>query len=184
MKKRIMAGIMATMMVLTMMQTTVFAESEETNKPSTETICEVSDDTPELSSSEEDVESGGKPGEADASFDTEDEQRDTTEGSSETDSETGKSDASLDIEDEEQVIGNAFVHEGEDAVVQRLTGELNVKDFDFLHGLSGGDVQSFRRELVGPGDAFDLVDEAAFELWLDIEISVKQFFRQTATESG
>ena len=130
MKKRIMAGIMATMMVLTMMQTTAFAESEETNKPSTETICEVSDDTTELSSQEEGVESGGKPGEADASFDTEDEQHAKTEESSETDSEkakidaavgtknderveteessetdsvTGKSDASLDIEDEEQV---------------------------------------------------------------------------------
>lgn len=68
MKKRIMAGIMAAMMVLTMMQTTAFAESEETNKPSTETICGVSDDTPDLSSQEEGVESGGKPGEADASF--------------------------------------------------------------------------------------------------------------------
>ena len=126
MKKRIMAGIMATMMVLTMMQNTAFAESEETNKPSTETICEVSDDTTELSSQEEGVESGGKPGEADA----EDEQHEKTEESSETDSEkakidaavgtknderveteessetdsaTGKSDASLDIEDEEQV---------------------------------------------------------------------------------
>ena len=62
-----MAGIMATMMVLTMMQTTAFAKSEETNKPSTETICEASDDTTELSSQEEGVESGGKPGEADAS---------------------------------------------------------------------------------------------------------------------
>lgn len=130
MKKRIMAGIMATMMVLTMMQTTAFAESEETNKPSIETICEVSDDTTELSSQEEGVESGGKLGEADASFDTEDEQHAKTEESSETDSEkakidaavgtknderveteessetdsaTGKSDASLDIEDEEQV---------------------------------------------------------------------------------
>ena len=130
MKKRIMAGIMATMMVLTMMQTTAFAGSEKTMEPSTETMCGVSDDTPELSSSEEDVESGGKPGEADASFDTEDEQHAKTEESSETDSEkakidaavgtknderveteessetdsaTGKSDASLDIEDEEQV---------------------------------------------------------------------------------
>ena len=82
MKKRIMAGIMATMMVLTMMQTTAFAKSEETNKPSTETICEVSDDTTELSSQEEGVESGGKPGEADASFDTEDEQHAKTEDSS------------------------------------------------------------------------------------------------------
>ena len=99
MKKRIMAGIMATMMVLTMMQNTAFAESEETNKPSTETICEVSDDTTELSSQEEGVESGGKPGEADA----EDEQHEKTEESSETDSATGKSDASLDIEDEEQM---------------------------------------------------------------------------------
>ena len=103
MKKRIMAGIMATMMVLTMMQNTAFAESEETNKPSTETICEVSDDTTELSSQEEGVESGGKPGEADASFDTEYEQHAKTEESSETDSATGKSDASLDIEDEEQM---------------------------------------------------------------------------------
>ena len=48
-------------------------------EPSTETMCGVSDDTPELSSSEEDVESGGKPGEADASFDTEDEQHAKTE---------------------------------------------------------------------------------------------------------
>ena len=130
MKKQIMAGIMAVMMVLTMMQTTAFAGSEKTMEPSTETMCGVSDDTPELSSSEEDVESGGKPGEADASFDTEDEQHAKTEESSETDSEkakidaavgtknderveteessetdsaTGKSDASLDIEDEEQV---------------------------------------------------------------------------------
>lgn len=103
MKKRIMAGIMATMMVLTMMQTTAFAKSEETNKPSTETICEVSDDTTELSSQKEGVESGGKPGEADASFDTEDEQHAKTEESSETDSVTGKSNTSLDIEDEEQV---------------------------------------------------------------------------------
>lgn len=103
MKKRIMAGIMATMMVLTMMQTTAFAKSEETNKPSTGTICEVSDDTTELSSQEEGVESGGKPGEADASFDTEDEQHAKTEESSETDSVTGKSNTSLDIEDEEQV---------------------------------------------------------------------------------
>ena len=79
MKKRIMAGIMAVMMVLTMMQTTAFAGSKKIMEPSTETMCGVSDDTPELSSSEEDVESGGKPGEADASFDTEDEQRDTTE---------------------------------------------------------------------------------------------------------
>ena len=82
-----MAGIMATMMVLTMMQTTAFAKSEETNKPSTETICEVSDDTTELSSQEEGVESGGKPGEADASFDTEDEHHAKTEDSSETFSE-------------------------------------------------------------------------------------------------
>ena len=103
MKKRIMAGIMAAMMVLTMMQTTAFAESEETNKPSTETICEVSDDTTELSSQEEGVESGGKPGEADASFDTEYEQHAKTEESSETDSVTGKSNASLGIEDEEQM---------------------------------------------------------------------------------
>ena len=90
MKKRIMAGIMATMMVLTMMQTTAFAKSEETNKPSTETICEVSDDTTELSSQEEGVESGGKPGEADASFDTEDEQHAKTEDSSETVSEVSE----------------------------------------------------------------------------------------------
>lgn len=90
MKKRIMAGIMATMMVLTMMQTTAFAKSEETNKPSTETICEVSDDTTELSSQEEGVESGGKPGEADASFDTEDEQHAKTEDSSETFSEVSE----------------------------------------------------------------------------------------------
>ena len=85
-----MAGIMATMMVLTMMQTTAFAKSEETNKPSTETICEVSDDTTELSSQEEGVESGGKPGEADASFDTEDEQHAKTEDSSETVSEVSE----------------------------------------------------------------------------------------------
>ena len=126
MKKRIMAGIMATMMVLTMMQNTAFAESEETNKPSTETICEVSDDTTELSSQEEGVESGGKPGEADAEDEqhakteessetdsekakidaavgTKNDERVETEESSETDSATGKSDASLDIEDEEQV---------------------------------------------------------------------------------
>lgn len=90
MKKRIMAGIMATMMVLTMMQTTAFAKSEETNKPSTETICEVSDDTTELSSQEESVESGGKPGEADASFDTKDEQHAKTEESSETVSEVSE----------------------------------------------------------------------------------------------
>ena len=90
MKKRIMAGIMATMMVLTMMQTTAFAKSEETNKPSTETICEVSDDTTELSSQEEGVESGGKPGEADASFDTKDEQHAKTEESSETVSEVSE----------------------------------------------------------------------------------------------
>lgn len=90
MKKRIMAGIMATMMVLTMMQTTAFAKSEETNKPSTETICEVSDDTTELSPQEEGVESGGKPGEADASFDTEDEQHAKTEDSSETVSEVSE----------------------------------------------------------------------------------------------
>ena len=90
MKKRIMAGIMATMMVLTMMQTTAFAKSEETNKPSTETICEVSDDTTELSSQEEGIESGGKPGEADASFDTEDEQHAKTEESSETVSEVSE----------------------------------------------------------------------------------------------
>lgn len=90
MKKRIMAGIMATMMVLTMMQTTAFAESEETNKPSTETICEVSDDTTELSSQEEGVESGDKPGEADASFDTEYEQHAKTEESSETVSEVSE----------------------------------------------------------------------------------------------
>ena len=90
MKKRIMAGIMATMLVLTMMQTTAFAKSEETNKPSTETICEVSDDTTELSSQEEGVESGGKPGEADASFDTEDEQHAKTEDSSETVSEVSE----------------------------------------------------------------------------------------------
>lgn len=85
-----MAGIMATMMVLTMMQTTAFAKSEETNKPSTETICEVSDDTTELSSQEEGVESGGKPGEADASFDTKDEQHAKTEESSETVSEVSE----------------------------------------------------------------------------------------------
>lgn len=126
MKKQIMAGIMATMMVLTMMQNTAFAESEETNKPSTETICEVSDDTTELSSQEEGVESGGKPGEADAEDEqhakteessetdsekakidaavgTKNDERVETEESSETDSATGKSDASLDIEDEEQV---------------------------------------------------------------------------------
>ena len=90
MKKRIMAGIMAAMMVLTMMQTTAFAESEETNKPSTETICGVSDDTPDLSSQEEGVESGGKPGEADASFDTENEQHAKTEESSETVSEVSE----------------------------------------------------------------------------------------------
>lgn len=90
MKKRIMAGIMATMMVLTMMQTTAFAKSEETNKPSTETICEVSDDTTELSSQEEGVESGGKPGEADASFDTKDEQHAKIEESSETVSEVSE----------------------------------------------------------------------------------------------
>ena len=90
MKKRIMAGIMATMMVLTMMRTTAFAKSEETNKPSTETICEVSDDTTELSSQEESVESGGKPGEADASFDTKDEQHAKTEESSETVSEVSE----------------------------------------------------------------------------------------------
>ena len=90
MKKRIMAGIMATMMVLTMMQTTAFAKLEETNKPSTETICEVSDDTTELSSQEEGVESGGKPGEADASFDTKDEQHAKTEESSETVSEVSE----------------------------------------------------------------------------------------------
>lgn len=90
MKKRIMAGIMATMMVLTMMQTTAFAKSEETNKPSTETICEASDDTTELSSQEEGVESGGKPGEADASFDTEYEQHAKTEDSSETVSEVSE----------------------------------------------------------------------------------------------
>ena len=90
MKKRIMAGIMATMMVLTMMQTTAFAKSEETNKPSTETICGVSDDTPDLSSQEEGVESGGKPGEADASFDTKDEQHAKTEESSETVSEVSE----------------------------------------------------------------------------------------------
>lgn len=98
-----MAGIMAAMMVLTMMQTTAFAESEETIKPSTEMMCEVSDDTPELSSPEEGVESSSNSGEADVSFDTEDEQRDTTEESSETDSETGKADASFGIEDKEQV---------------------------------------------------------------------------------
>lgn len=103
MKKRIMAGIMATMMVFTMMQTTAFAESKKTMEPSTETICEVSDDTTELSSQKEGVESGGKPSEADASFDTEDEQHAKTEESSETDSVTGKSNTSLDIEDEEQV---------------------------------------------------------------------------------
>ena len=85
-----MAGIMAAMMVLTMMQTTAFAESEETNKPSTETICGVSDDTPDLSSQEEGVESGGKPGEADASFDTENEQHAKTEESSETVSEVSE----------------------------------------------------------------------------------------------
>lgn len=103
MKKRIMAGIMATMMVFTMMQTTAFAESKKTMEPSTETICEVSDDTTELSSQKEGVESGGKPSEADASFDTKDEQHAKTEESSETDSVTGKSNTSLDIEDEEQV---------------------------------------------------------------------------------
>lgn len=103
MKKRIMAGIMAAMMVLTMMQTTAFAGSEKTMEPSTETMCGVSDDTPDLSSQEEGVESGGKPGEADASFDTEYEQHAKTEESSETDSVTGKSNASLGIEDEEQM---------------------------------------------------------------------------------
>ena len=98
-----MAGIMAAMMVLTMMQTTAFAGSEKTMEPSTETMCGVSDDTPDLSSQEEGVESGGKPGEADASFDTEYEQHAKTEESSETDSVTGKSNASLGIEDEEQM---------------------------------------------------------------------------------
>lgn len=73
-------------------------------EPSTETMCGVSDDTPDLSSQEEGVESGGKPGEADASFDTEYEQHAKTEESSETDSVTGKSNASLGIEDEEQMI--------------------------------------------------------------------------------
>ena len=90
MKKRIMAGIMAAMMVLTMMQTTAFAESEKTMEPSTETMCGVSDDTPDLSSQEEGVESGGKPGEADASFDTENEQHAKTEESSETVSEVSE----------------------------------------------------------------------------------------------
>ena len=90
MKKRIMAGIMAAMMVLTMMQTTAFAGSEKTMEPSTETMCGVSDDTPDLSSQEEGVESGGKPGEADASFDTEYEQHAKTEESSETVSEVSE----------------------------------------------------------------------------------------------
>ena len=103
MKKQIMAGIMAVMMVLTMMQTTAFAGSEKTMEPSTETMCGVSDDTPELSSSEEDVESGGKPGEADASFDTEDEQHAKTEESSETDSEKAKIDAAVGTKNDERV---------------------------------------------------------------------------------
>lgn len=63
MKKRIMAGIMAAMMVLTMMQTTAFAESEETNKSSTET--------------------DSVTGKSNASLDIEDEEQMTTEESSE-----------------------------------------------------------------------------------------------------
>mgnify|MGYP000031320817 CR=1 FL=1 len=70
---------------------------------STETICEVSDDTTELSSQEEGVESGDKPGEADASFDTEDEQHAKTEESSETDSEKAKIDAAVGTKNDERV---------------------------------------------------------------------------------
>ena len=58
-----MAGIMAAMMVLTMMQTTAFAESEETNKSSTET--------------------DSVTGKSNASLDIEDEEQMTTEESSE-----------------------------------------------------------------------------------------------------
>ncbi len=90
MKRRIMAGIMAAMMVFTMMQTTAFAEAGETMEPSTETICEVSDDTTELSSQEEGVESDSKPSEEGASSNTEDEQRVTVEESSETVSEVSE----------------------------------------------------------------------------------------------
>ena len=90
MKRRIMAGIMAAMMVFTMMQTTAFAEAGETMEPSTEMICEVSDDTTELSSQEEGVESDSKPSEEGASSNTEDEQRVTVEESSETVSEVSE----------------------------------------------------------------------------------------------